>query len=127
MKNSTASRAMRPGKKRYMAFLKPIASPTHSTRIPRVPTEEIYFLSVELQMIHRFLQSRRRPLLGPLVGASNQKKALVEAVSVIVKTNCENQWIICSSKHFPKKSKKGHKSTKIHKSPINEANGRTYF
>ena len=41
-KNSTASRAMRPGKKRYMAFLNPIASPTHSTRIPRVPRDEIY-------------------------------------------------------------------------------------
>ena len=42
MKKSTASRAMRPGKKRYMAFLNPIASPTHSTRIPRVPRDEIY-------------------------------------------------------------------------------------
>ena len=37
IKNRTASRAMSPGKKRYMAFLKPMASPTCSTSIPRVP------------------------------------------------------------------------------------------
>ena len=45
MKNRTASRAMRPGKKRYMALLKPIASPTCSTKIPRVPetAEQVYF------------------------------------------------------------------------------------
>ena len=40
-KNRTASRAMRPGKKRYMAFLKPMASPTCSTSIPSVPVIHI--------------------------------------------------------------------------------------
>ena len=37
MKNRMASSAIRPGKKRYMAFLKPMASPTCSTKMPRVP------------------------------------------------------------------------------------------
>ena len=37
IKNRTESRAISPGKKRYMAFLKPMASPTCSTSIPSVP------------------------------------------------------------------------------------------
>ena len=50
---------------------------------------------LELQTIHRFLQSRRKPLLGPqclnvkalVFGAFNQEKALVGAFFVIAKTN----------------------------------------
>ena len=38
MKNNTESSAISPGKKRYIASLNPIASPTHSMSIPRVPT-----------------------------------------------------------------------------------------
>ena len=38
MKNNTESSAISPGKKRYMASLNPIASPTHSMSIPSVPT-----------------------------------------------------------------------------------------
>jgi hypothetical protein len=37
MKKSTASSAMSPGKNKYIAFLNPIASPTCSTKMPRVP------------------------------------------------------------------------------------------
>ena len=36
-KNSTAPSAINPGKKMYMASLNPIASPTCSKMIPRVP------------------------------------------------------------------------------------------
>ena len=57
MKNRMASSAIRPGKKRYMAFLKPMASPTCSTKMPRVPKidKRVYF-GFEIRLFyHRHL------------------------------------------------------------------------
>ena len=41
IKNSTESRAISPGKNRYMASFRPIASPTCSIRIPSVPVKKV--------------------------------------------------------------------------------------